>query len=391
MKKISILQIKNALILFLVMATCMGLGAILQRETDFFTKIERRLYVAQHAIQKQDQTNNLTYDNSLEIIKYDNSLEIISNPSPIFGSYPEFISPITEQKRFLSSPLILDDKPNLSVRAWRYSYNARGIIEIPNKLNGQNTAIIVVHPWGIDDGQGFRTPEPAGAAFFTAQKNQIYLEHTRKVLNPFLIRLRRHVALIGYSLRLHEDAIRKKLYRSPRNTVEQLDRKSGIELLQQTLSAFIYRGHYIPSTLNISKNHMVYDYFLKFKGLDASSSYNNKGFWQLPIPVANTIDVLEEDVVFYDGHGYDELRDFLIANGIKHILLTGYATGNCVEGSTAGYTNLKKDFNVFIVGDATIGVFPAQASPSDATTVALANASLNNLITEISWISVIDR
>ena len=45
------------------------------------------------------------------------------------------------------------------MRAWRFSYNARGIIEVPNRLRADRTAVIVVHPWGIDDGQGWNTPE----------------------------------------------------------------------------------------------------------------------------------------------------------------------------------------------------------------------------------------
>ena len=61
--------------------------------------------------------------------------------------------------------MIDDPGADLDVRAWRFSYNARGIIEVPNRLRADRTAVIVVHPWGIDDGQGWRTPEPAGVAF----------------------------------------------------------------------------------------------------------------------------------------------------------------------------------------------------------------------------------
>ncbi len=38
------------------------------------------------------------------------------------------------------------------------------------------------------------------------------------------------------------------------------------------------------------------------------------------------IDVESEDVVIYDAEGYAPLRDFLKASGIRHVLLTGYAT-----------------------------------------------------------------
>ena len=64
-------------------------------------------------------------------------------------------------------------RADLDVRAWRFSYNARGIIEVPNRLRADRTAVIVVHPWGIDDGQGWSTPEPAGVAFqCTPAKNR---------------------------------------------------------------------------------------------------------------------------------------------------------------------------------------------------------------------------
>ena len=106
-------------------------------------------------------------------------------------------------------------RADLEVRAWRFSYNARGIIEMPNRLRGDKTALIVVHPWGIDDGQGWRTPEPAGTAdFCTPVKNDLSHEHIVKVLNPFLKQLRGKVRFLMYSQPGNEDPIRKKIYRS---------------------------------------------------------------------------------------------------------------------------------------------------------------------------------
>ncbi|MFN9972262.1 MAG: hypothetical protein ACK58T_20470, partial [Phycisphaerae bacterium] len=83
--------------------------------------------------------------------------------------------------------LVSDQDADLSVRAWRFSYNARGIIEMPNRLRARDTAVIMVHPWGIDDGQGWTTPEPAGVCdFCTVDKNHLDARHTRDVINPFL-------------------------------------------------------------------------------------------------------------------------------------------------------------------------------------------------------------
>ena len=114
------------------------------------------------------------------------------------------------------APLLVDDpQADLDVRAWRFSYNARGIVEMPNRLVAAKTALIMVHPWGVDDGQGWRTPEPAGAAdFCTPEKNHLAARHTREVINPLLKSLRGKVSLVMYSLPGSEDPIRKKLYRS---------------------------------------------------------------------------------------------------------------------------------------------------------------------------------
>ena len=92
------------------------------------------------------------------------------------------------------------------------------------------------------------------------------------------------------------------------------------------------------------------------------------GFWELPIPVMKPIEVAPRDVVIYDGEGYPALRDFLKKQGIRHVLLAGYNTDMCVCSTTAGYKNLAQDFDVFLVGDATIATFPAQPTPRFATT-----------------------
>jgi hypothetical protein len=41
---------------------------------------------------------------------------------------------------------------------------------------------------------------------------------------------------------------------------------------------------------------------------------------------------------------------------------------------------------VFLVGDASLATFPANESPRVATTAALCFASLNQLITQVSWV-----
>jgi hypothetical protein len=58
----------------------------------------------------------------------------------------------------------------------------------------------------------------------------------------------------------------------------------------------------------------------------------------------------------------------------------------CVKSTTAGYVNLARDFNVFLVGDATLATFPAHDTPRFATSSALAFAALDQFITQVSWV-----
>ena len=51
-----------------------------------------------------------------------------------------------------------------------------------------------------------------------------------------------------------------------------------------------------------------------------------------------------------------------------------------------GYENLSRDFNVFLVGDATLATFPASPTPKFTTSAHISFASLDQLITQISWI-----
>jgi hypothetical protein len=323
---------------------------------------------------------------------YDNRLVPIEKPQTILAEHPSWVEPIQEAIHFESPPLINDKNANLAVRAWRFSYNARGIIEIPNHIDGTSTALVVVHPWGIDDGQGWRTPEPAGAAdFCTPTKNLLCFKHVAGVLNPMIQYLRSRVRLVMYSGPGGEDPIRKKLYRSIRGQPTAEQRVEGKRELEAKLNRFSYTGSQLPARLTLSKDLPVVDYFRQFPGLDAADRYDPPGFWSLPVPVIRGIDVMPSDILIYDADGYASLRDFLKKQGIRHVLLAGYSTDMCVKGTTAGYVNLQKDFNVFLVGDATLATFPAAKGPACATSAALRLASLDLLITQISWIKPIEN
>jgi nicotinamidase-related amidase len=193
-----------------------------------------------------------------------------------------------------------------------------------------------------------------------------------------------------YSLPGKEDAIRKKLYRSLRASPSASEREQGGKELNDKLNSFSYAGEPLPAKLALSADKPVIDYFRQFPGLDATARYNNAGFWDLPIPVTKDIDYHVDDVVIYDAEGYEILKAFLQKHSVRHVLLTGYATDMCFCRTTAGYENLSRDFNVFLVGDATLATFPANSTPKYATNAHISFAALNHLITQVSWIRSIE-
>lgn len=318
---------------------------------------------------------------------YQNLLRKLEKPSPLLADHPEFFEPILELNHYEAPAIVTDPDADIHVRAWRFSYNARGIIEMPNHLKGSDTAVIMVHPWGIDDGQGWNTPEPAGVAdFCTPEKNHLAARHTREIVRPLINRMRPQVSLVLYSLPGSKDSIRHKLYRSFTHEPSKSERDEGIRELDQKLKSFQYAGSPLVPKMKLSDDLPVRDYFRQFPGLDAGAKYNNEGFWKLPIPVTKDVDVAPQDVVIYDAEGYEPLKKFLKQKGIRHVLLTGYATDMCYCRTTAGYENLSRDFNVFLVGDASLATFPANKSPRFAVNAAISFAALNQLITQVSWI-----
>ncbi len=184
---------------------------------------------------------------------YTNRLQRIENPQPLLADHPKFFEPILEQAHFEAPAIVDEPQADLHVRAWRFSYNARGIIEMPNHLQAKHTAVIMVHPWGIDDGQGWNTPEPAGVAdFCTQEKNHLAAEHTRSIVKPFINSLRDHVGLTLYSLPGKCDPIRHDLYRSFTYTPTAAERAAAARELDKVLRGFDYRGQELPSELKLS-------------------------------------------------------------------------------------------------------------------------------------------
>ncbi|MEZ6073628.1 MAG: hypothetical protein R3C10_25960 [Pirellulales bacterium] len=187
--------------------------------------------------------------------EYANRLTPLTDPAPLLADHPEFVEPVIERRRFEAPILVNDEGADLSVRAWRFSYNARGIIEVPNRLRSDRTAVIMVHPWGIDDGQGWQTPEPAGVAdFCTPEKNHLAGRHTREVIDPLLKRLRPHVGFVMYSLIGEVDPIRKRLYRTFDNNPTPEERAEAQQQLAAKLHDFEYHGEPLPQVLTVSQD-----------------------------------------------------------------------------------------------------------------------------------------
>jgi len=321
--------------------------------------------------------------------EYENRLVRIEQPRPLLADYPEFFEPIIEQAHYEAPAIVQDAGADLSVRAWRFSYNARGIIEVPNELRLAETAVIMVHPWAIDDSWGWKSPQPNGVAdFCTPEKNALAARHTKQVIDPFLKRLRGKAAFVMYSLPGNADAIRTKVYRSFVKRPTAAERESGERELRRVLREYSYVGEGLPSRLQLGDRQPVADYFRQFPGLDAGARFNGEGFWKLPIPVSDSVTVAPEDVVIYDSEGYPPLRDFLKQHGVRHVLLTGYATDMCYCRTTAGYENLSQDFNVFLVADASLATFPSNTSPRFAVNAAISYAALNQLVTQVSWVQL---
>ena len=318
---------------------------------------------------------------------YDARLTPIKNPQPILNDHPDWVEPVRETNRFEAKTLIDEEGADLEVRAWRWSYNARAIIEVPNRLKASATAVIMVHPWGTDDGQGWNTPQPAGAAdFCTPEKNALAGKHTREVVVPFIKSLRGKAALVGYSLSGDADPIRTKLYRTINGRPTDEERKEAKKAQEARLKGFNYNGGPLPEKLEISRANPVADYLKQFPGLDAGPKYNPQGFWELGIPLSADTQADPDDVVLLDNQGYPAFRDFLKKNGVRHVLLTGYCTDMCFKATTAGYVNLSPDFNVFLVGDATLATFPSNPTPRFATNAEISFAALDHLVTQISWV-----
>ena len=234
---------------------------------------------------------------------------------------------------------------------------------------------------------GARPSRPAPPFNARPEKNLLLNQHIAEVINPLLTALRPRVGPGAVQLagQGRSDS-QETLSFVPWRTDRRRSARTAPHNWPRDLADFDYRGRDLPAAFELSSDLPVVDYFRQFRGLDPTAPFNHEGFWDLPIPVSKHITVAPCDVVIYDGEGYDPLRAILRDNGIRHVLLTGYNTDMCFCKTTAGYDNLSPDFNVFLVGDATVATFPANPDPRFATNAAISFAALDHLVTQVSWI-----
>jgi hypothetical protein len=291
----------------------------------------------------------------------------VAEPGTLLGDWPAYVEPIApgDYPRYEEEPAVDDVGADLLIRGWRYDPDL-GIVESESELRSDVTAVVVVHPWGIDDGQGWSYPQAYAAYGYVFEglydDNQLYLAQVEDVVRPTLDTLRGRVPLIVYALPGSPDDIRTARYRAWDRTPGQSERDAA----QVSLEAYL-------SSLT---------------GSD----------WPTRIPVVAGFDAAPDDVVSYDDVGWDALRGELDAMGIRHILLMGWAADMCVVSTSAGYVDLAAAFDVFLVGDGTMAAWPLTASPPNGyvpvpTLDAILSASTvpGLSVTQASAIELLDR
>ena len=156
--------------------------------------------------------------------------------------------------------------------------------------------------------------------------------------------------------------------------------------MAELLEAHTFTGKPLVRELRLDAALPARSYMEQTPSTDAFTGYNSDGYWDLPMPIHTSLAREATDIVFYDDEGYEKVRDYLRSRGIRHVLLAGYCTDMCVKGTTCGYENLSQDFNLFLVGDATLATYPGSSTPRFATQVAVHNVALTQLVTQAGWV-----
>ena len=173
----------------------------------------------------------------------------VAEPGTLLGDWPAYVEPIApgDYPRYEEEPAVDDVGADLLIRGWRYDPDL-GIVESESELRSDVTAVVVVHPWGIDDGQGWSYPQAYAAYGYVFEglydDNQLYLAQVEDVVRPTLDTLRGRVPLIVYALPGSPDDIRTARYRAWDRTPGQSERDAAQVSLEAYLSSLkIGRAH----------------------------------------------------------------------------------------------------------------------------------------------------
>jgi hypothetical protein len=262
---------------------------------------------------------------------YLNSLGENREPLPILADHPDFVEPLVFERRFLAPPVVHDENADMEVRSWRYWYNARGIIEMVNRLDSRATAIIDLMAWGVGDGAVSQTGVVLAG---TPEKNALFSRQIEEVINPFLERIGGRTALVGHTL-------------------------PGIES----------RSVPLARTLRRLPNDLV---FSDAEGYGRMrDSLRAKGIRHILVI------------------GFIEKPEILPTHPSIESIRVGDIAGK--QTDRPGIEQLGKDFNVFLVGDTIRTTFPASTTPRYASQAALARLSGGYMITQASWVRMMGK
>ena len=169
-----------------------------------------------------------------------------------------------------------------------------GIIEVPNRLSSSRTAVIVVHPWGIDDGQGLAQPR-AGRRRVSMHPGEeqdraraCRQGHRSRFSRPCAVKL-----AYSWAIAFRELRIRSGGRSTARSAASPQSRNAGkaSESSRPSSKASITAGSQYPVRSTVDSQTPALAYFKQFPGLDAGPAFDGTRILELPIPVMKPIEV----------------------------------------------------------------------------------------------------
>ena len=259
-----------------------------------------------------------------------NRLTPIQEPKPLLADRPE-IRRAGPRACTLEAPAWwTTERADLHVRAWRWSYNARGIIEMPHHLRAKRP------PWSWFIRRAsmmVRVEHRSRRAWPTlhAAKNHRRPPHARVIQpvpqSPF------KVAFVMY-LPSDEKARCASSRRSFNHTPSGQASRRCWEL-RRKLTSFHLSRRAAPATLQLLSRQAGGHYFQAIPGPDAGRATTTPAFGTCRSPSRAT-STCTRTASWSKTPRLEPLKKFLLQHGVRHILLTGYATDMCFARTCAG-------------------------------------------------------